>query len=106
MQSSGDYTGLFVPAFTEPSQCPNKSPICIAWSGGAHNHFVPLVAVEGKKLPTIPGELIPGFWGVASEIGTQYVTYNDDGSIPVGEGKPVTTRYDDYSFLSLMEKVQ
>ena len=93
MQNAGDYTGLFLPVFTAPEDCKNKSPICIAWSGAAHNHFVPLVPIEGKPLPTIPASLIPRLWGVAPEMGQRYLNYNDDGSLCVGDGRPISTRF-------------
>ena len=93
MQNVGDYTGLFLPVFVDPEHCKNKSPICIAWSGAAYNHFIPLVPIEGKELPTIPSILIPQIWGVSSDMGRKYLAYNEDGSLTVGEGKPIVTRY-------------
>ena len=93
MQNAGDYTGLFLPVFSDAEECQKKTPICIAWSGAAHNHFVPLVPIEGKTVPTIPAVLIPQIWGVPSEMGQKYLNYNEDGSITVCDGKPILTRY-------------
>nr|CAB3267604.1 deubiquitinating protein VCIP135-like [Phallusia mammillata] len=93
MQKVGDYSGLFVPVLNEPKLCLEKSPICIAWSGAAHNHFVPLVPIEGKTLPTVPKELIPNVWGVPQEKANSYLEYNEDGSLTIGKGKPLKTSY-------------
>ncbi|CAK8684090.1 unnamed protein product [Clavelina lepadiformis] len=92
MQNAGDYTGLFVPALINPEQC-NKSPICVAWSGSAHNHFVPLVAIEGKPSPQIPSSIIPRVWGIPVETAQKYLNPNEDGSITVCEGKPLKNSY-------------
>ena len=94
MHNAGDYTGLFLPVLVDVEECKNKSPICIAWSGAAHNHFIPLVAVEGRPLPTIPSSMIPQIWGVSSQLGAKYLNYNDDGSLTVCDGKPIFTRFE------------
>lgn len=88
-----DYSGLFLPILVEPSACQNKSPICIAWSSQVHNHFVPLVPVQGRPLPNIPSAIIPNVWGVSSDMASQYLEYNSDGSLTVGGGKPLSVKY-------------
>ena len=35
-------------ACTEPPRARRTKPICIAWNNKAHNHFVPLVAIQGS----------------------------------------------------------
>ncbi|XP_078481111.1 deubiquitinating protein VCPIP1-like [Ciona intestinalis] len=104
LQNAGDYTGLFVPVMVEPDDCLSKSPICIAWSGGGHNHFVALVAVEGKTLPHIPKHLVPRIWGVSQEVGQRYLTFNSDGSLTVCAGKPLKISYTQ-KLVSAMEEL-
>ncbi|XP_039255607.2 deubiquitinating protein VCPIP1-like [Styela clava] len=104
MKNVADYTAIFVPALVEPSQCRENLPLCVAWSGASHNHFVPLVGVAGRSLPAIPSSLLPNIWGIDTNQGARYLTFNEDGSLTVAGGKPLQTGYL-LRLVSAMEKI-
>ena len=103
MKSSGDYSGLFLPALHEPAECRSQdsasgkmrphSPIVVAWSNSGRNHFVPLVPIRGQPLPKLPLSLQPTVWGVAKELLAQYVVFGPDSSIVVCGGKSLSDGY-------------
>ena len=104
IQSSGDYSGLFLPAFHPPVDCSSidsttgdrqpHSPIVVAWSNSGRNHFVPLVPIRGQPLPKLPPALCPTVWGVGNDILKQYVEFDSTtGSLEVCGGKLLTDSY-------------
>ena len=103
IQSSGDYSGLFLPAIHPPSDCSAvdpatgksspHSPIVVAWSTSGRNHFVPLVPIRGQPLPKLPPSLCPTVWGVEKELVKQYVEFDSDGSLEVCGGKLLSDGY-------------
>ena len=102
MQSSADYSGVFLPALVEPSLCQYEEPkgerhfnqpLVIGWSSAGRNHFIPLVQVKGKKSACIPLDLCPKVWGVAPDLLSKYVTVNEGHCIAVGGGKAMSDAY-------------
>lgn len=93
MKNVADYSAVFVPALVDPAHCRGNFPLCIAWSGSGHNHFIPLVGVMGRPLPTIPASLIPNTWRIEKSEAMQYLTLNSDGSLTVAGGKPLQDGY-------------
>lgn len=87
IKNVADYTAIFVPALVEPEECRRHLPLCIAWSGSGHNHFVPLVGVANRPLPTIPEALLPNVWVIDKQQAGPYLNFNADGSLTVGGGK-------------------
>lgn len=93
IKNVADYTGVFVPSMVEPEDCASNVPLCVAWSGSGHNHFVPLVGVAGRPSPTIPQALLPNIWGIGETVAMRYLQFNTDGSLEVGGGKPLRIRW-------------
>lgn len=103
LQSSGDYSGLFLPAVHPPAECSTRdpstgrmtphSPIVVSWSTSGRNHFVPLVPIRGQPLPKLPSSLCPKVWGVSEDLVQQYVQLDSDGSIEVCGGKLLSDAY-------------
>lgn len=102
MQSSGDYSGIFLPALHTPEDCCSKdasgamkpnSPIVIAWSTSGRNHFIPLVPIKGQPLPKLPPSLRPKVWGIAEEKLQDYVTIDTNGCIELCSGKELADKY-------------
>lgn len=106
IQSSGDYSGLFLPAIHPPGECSSPdsltgqmhphSPIVVAWSNSGRNHFVPLVPIRGQPLPKLPPALRPKVWG-PGELGesllTKYVEFDANDCIEVCGGKLLSDGY-------------
>lgn len=97
MQSSGDYSGVFLPALQEPDQCRGKDgtlnkPICIAWSSPGRNHFIPLVGVKGKPSPRLPRYMLHKTWGVSEILLEKYVEFTDT-CCSIGGTKCLQDRY-------------
>ena len=103
LQSSGDYSGVFLPAVHPPADCSSPgpatgeacphSPIVVAWSSSGRNHFVPLVPIRGRPLPKLPPSLCPKVWGVGEDLLKQYVKFDADGSVEVCGGKLLSDAY-------------
>ena len=103
LKSSGDYSGLFLPAIQPPSDCRSvdpetkkacpHSPIVVAWSSSGRNHFVPLVPIRGQPLPKLPPSLCPKVWGVGEDLVKQYAGFDADGSVEVCGGKLLSDAY-------------
>ena len=103
LQSSGDYSGLFLPAMHPPADCSSTdpatgktsphSPIVVAWSNSGRNHFVPLVPIRGLPLPKLPPSLCPTAWGVSRDLVKQYVAFDTDGSIEICGGRLLSDAY-------------
>ena len=102
MQSSADYSGVFLPALVPPSSCQYEDsngdkhfnqPIVVGWSSPGRNHFIPLVQVKGRKSACIPLDLCPKVWGVAPDLLCKYVTLNEGRYIAVGGGKAMSDVY-------------
>lgn len=97
MESSGDYSGVFLPALMEPEDCRGKDgtlnkPICIAWSSPGRNHFIPLVGVKGKACPLLPRYMLQRAWGVSSIFLDKYIEFSDN-CCAVGGAKCLQDRY-------------
>ena len=102
MQSSGDYSGTFLPTMHAPEECcfkdasgtlrPN-SPIVIAWSSSGRNHFIPLVPIKGRPLPKLPPQLRPKVWGQPEEVLQKYVAVDTAGFIELCGGKALADGY-------------
>ena len=97
MQSSGDYSGIFLPVLVPSENCKfqqslNK-PLAIAWSSSARNHFVPLVGVRDSALPKIPRSLLPKAWGLPNELVSNYIEFDDDGCCAIGGSRSLPDGY-------------
>lgn len=94
IENFADYSAIFVPVLVEPKDCVNNPPICIAWNSSAHNHYVPLVAIENCEPPALPADVLPRVWGnFPDELVNKYLNINkDDNSLPIFKGKSLTQR--------------
>ncbi|XP_069134071.1 deubiquitinating protein VCPIP1-like [Argopecten irradians] len=98
MQSSGDYSGVFLPALVEPEACRSRDgtlnkPLCIAWSSPGRNHYIPLVGIKGRKLPNLPRSMIQRAWGVPSELIEKYIEFDQSGLCKIGGNKCLSDKY-------------
>lgn len=98
MICSGDYSAVFLPALVNPNECKGKSkelnlPLCLAWSSSARNHFIPLVGVQGEKLPVIPRILLPKVWGVNQDCLSEYMKFDDNDCVVIGGNKTLQQSY-------------
>lgn len=101
MQSSGDYSGVFLPVLHTPEECSSKdgrinSPIAIAWSNSGRNHFIPLVPIKGRPLPKLPPSLrvkVWGPWADPEQLLRRYVVMDAAGSVELCRGKPLSDGY-------------
>lgn len=98
MNCSGDYSAVFLPALVSPNECKGKSkelnlPLCLAWSSSARNHFIPLVGVQGEKLPVIPRSLLPEVWGVNQDYLSVYMNFDDNDCVVIGGNKTLQQSY-------------
>lgn len=98
MQSSGDYSGIFLPALIPEEKCKSKDnvlnkPLAVAWSSSGRNHFIPLVGVKGKPVPKLPEWLIPKAWGIPNEVVKRYVEFDIDGHCSVGGERCLQEKY-------------
>ncbi|ELT92345.1 hypothetical protein CAPTEDRAFT_100015, partial [Capitella teleta] len=109
MQSSGDYTGVFLPGFQAPEKCRDKNgalnkPLCLAWSNSGHNHYIALVGVKGRPVPKLPNWMIPKAWGMPQELIPTYVKLDDQGMLEIGGDKCLQDKYV-LKLVNSMEKV-
>lgn len=97
MQSSGDYTGIFLPALVSVDKCKRDNvlnkPLTVAWSSSGRNHFIPLVGVKGKPVPKLPQWLIPKAWGIPNEVVKQYVEFDSQGHCFIGGERCLQEKY-------------
>ncbi|XP_060086335.1 deubiquitinating protein VCPIP1-like [Ylistrum balloti] len=98
MQSSGDYSGVFLPALVEPEACRSRDgtlnkPLCIAWSSSGRNHYIPLVGIKGRKLPNLPRSMIQRAWGVPSDLIDKYIEFDHSGLCRIGGDKCLSDKY-------------
>ena len=98
MQSSADYSGLFLPILVPVHECVSKDghkhkPLAIAWNSSGHNHYVPLVAVKGKPVPRLPQWLIPKAWGVPNECMKKYIDLDSNGNFCIGGDRCIQDKY-------------
>ncbi|XP_068722589.1 deubiquitinating protein VCPIP1-like [Montipora capricornis] len=97
MQSSGDYSGIFLPALIREEKCMRESilnkPLAVAWSSSGRNHFIPLVGIKGKPLPKLPSWLIPKAWGLPNELVRRYVEFDSQGHCFIGGERCLQEKY-------------
>lgn len=98
MQSSGDYSGIFLPVFIQLDKCklPQGSlnkPLAIAWSSMARNHYVPLVGIRDSPLPKIPQSLLPKAWGIPNELISDYIEFDNNGCCEIGGSRCLPDSY-------------
>lgn len=97
MQSSGDYSGIFLPVLASSEDCKSNGslnkPLVIAWSSSARNHYVPLVGVKDSPLPKIPQSLLPKAWGIPNEMVLTYVDFDDNGCCEIGGSRSLPDSY-------------
>lgn len=109
MQSSGDYSGVFLPGLVKPDDCRSKDgtlnkPICIAWSSEGRNHYIPLVGVKGKPPPKLPRYMIQKTWGMPNTLLDRYIELDEFGHCIVGGDKCLSDKYIRH-LVSAMEEV-
>lgn len=98
MQSSGDYSALFLPSLIDVQECRGKSgilnkPLCIAWSSSGRNHYIPLVGIKSAPLPRLPRNIIPKPWGVAEILVEQYLEFDIQDCCIIGGDKCLQDSY-------------
>lgn len=98
MQSSGDYSALFLPSLIEVSECRGKTgslnkPLCIAWSSSGRNHYIPLVGIKNAPLPRLPRNIIPKPWGVSETLVDQYLEFDVQDCCTIGGDKCLQDSY-------------
>ncbi|XP_013409530.1 deubiquitinating protein VCIP135 [Lingula anatina] len=98
MQSSGDYSGVFLPAFNPPEKCRGKDgqlnkPLCLAWSSSGRNHYIPLVGIKGKPLPRLARWIIPKVWGMPNQLLDTYIQFDSEDKCVLGGEKCLPDRY-------------
>lgn len=108
MNSSGDYSGVFLPALCNKQECLDKDgqlnkPLCIAWSSSGRNHYIPLVGIEGKPAPRLPRSMLQKAWGMPVNIINEYVNFDENGCCTIG-GNKLSDRYI-RKLIDAMEKV-
>ena len=98
MKANSEYTGLFLPVLHDPGTCcgstgEKNSPLLIAWSSSARNHFVPLVGVEGAPC-AIPYHILPRAWGLSAiNKECDYIDFDESSSFLFGLGKQIKETY-------------
>ena len=97
MQSSGDYSGIFLPVLVPMEECKSKGslnkPLAIAWSSLARNHYVPLVGVRDSDLPRIPRALLPKAWGISNELVSKYIEFDQNDCCEIGGSRSLPENY-------------
>ncbi|XP_053384067.1 deubiquitinating protein VCPIP1-like [Mercenaria mercenaria] len=98
MNSSGDYSGVFLPGLVSPDKCKGKDgtlnkPLCIAWSSSGRNHYIPLAAVKGKGAAMLPSYMVQKSWGMPKEEIPKYIEFDKMYRCSVGGDKCLTERY-------------
>ena len=103
MRSKCEYTGVYLPSLYPPEECCGKTkegvtpelnkPIAVAWSSSGHNHYVPLVAVQGASPVKFPSHLLPEVSISQPEDFRRYVKVEPDGSVILGGGKSLSNMF-------------
>ncbi|RZF48111.1 hypothetical protein LSTR_LSTR002177 [Laodelphax striatellus] len=97
MNTSADYSALFLPGLSSPESCRKKGvsnpPICVAWSSAARNHFIPLVPVKERPLPKFPRHLLPKVWGFQQNYLDKYIQFDEDDCLTIGNENGLTDSY-------------
>ena len=97
MQSSGDYSAIFLPVLVPLEECKSKEslnkPLVIAWSSSARNHYVPLVGVRKSAVPKIPRSLLPKAWGQPNELVSTYIEFDESNCCTIGGTQSLTDGY-------------
>ncbi|XP_077979065.1 deubiquitinating protein VCPIP1-like [Glandiceps talaboti] len=98
LQSSADYSGVFLPALVPVEKCKGKDgtlhkPLCIAWSSSGRNHYIPMVGVKGRPLPKIPRWMMAKAWGLPQESMNQYVEFDTDNLCTIGGERTLGDKY-------------
>lgn len=98
MQSSADYSALFLPGLIPSSQCRDRNgelnkPICLAWSSSGRNHYIPLVGIKGCDPPMFPRSLLPKVWGVSQSMVRDYIEFNGNDCLIIGGQKMMQDSY-------------
>ncbi|XP_071795965.1 deubiquitinating protein VCPIP1-like [Asterias amurensis] len=98
LQSSGDYSGVFLPAFVPRESCSGKDgvlnkPLCVAWSSSGRNHFIALVGVKGRPLPRLPRWMLTKAWGTPHELIDSYIQFDEDDMCTVGGSRSLPDKY-------------
>ena len=97
MQSSGDYSGTFLPVLVSLEECKSQGslnkPLAIAWSSSARNHYVPLVGVRDSALPKIPRSLLPKAWGIPNELVSTHIEFDENGCCAIGGSRSLPDSY-------------
>lgn len=109
IESSGDYSGVFLPGLLPPNECKGRDgvlnkPLCIAWSSMGRNHYIPLVGIKGKEQPLLPRDMIQRAWGLPSMQIDKYMDFSENGSCVIGGNKCLSDKYI-RTLVSAMEKV-
>ena len=89
--------GGFLPGLVPPEMCRGKDgtlnkPLCLAWSNNGHNHYIALVGVKGRPLPSIPGWMVPKTWGIPQSQLSMYLKLQDDMGCVIGGSKCLGVR--------------
>ena len=98
MQSSGDYSGIFLPALIPVDKCKSRDnvlnkPLAVAWGSPGRNHFIPLVGIKDRRVPKLPQWLIPKAWGIPNEVVNQYVEFDVHGHCFIGGQRCLQDKY-------------
>ena len=97
MQSSGDYSGIFLPVLVPIESCKSQEtlnkPLAIAWSSLGRNHYVPLVGVRDSVLPKIPRSLLPKAWGVPNQLVQDYIEFDENNCCVIGGSRSLPESY-------------
>ncbi|XP_076471007.1 deubiquitinating protein VCPIP1-like isoform X2 [Babylonia areolata] len=110
INSSGDYSAVFLPGLLTPDQCRNKDgvlnfPLCIAWSSQGRNHFIPLVGISEKPCPRLPRYMLQSTWGgLHPSLLDQFITFDDQGCCSIGGPRSLNHNYIQ-RLVSAMEEV-
>ncbi|XP_073975367.1 deubiquitinating protein VCPIP1-like [Rhodnius prolixus] len=89
MKASADYAAVFLPGLNPTMTCCNKngslnSPICLAWSSAARNHYIPLVPVKELPLPKLRRSFLPKVWGFPQDLIDSYMKFDDLNCVTIG----------------------
>ncbi|KAK9499362.1 hypothetical protein O3M35_002410 [Rhynocoris fuscipes] len=98
MKASADYAAVFLPGLNPPMACCNKngvfnSPLCLAWSSAARNHYIPLVPVKELPLPKLRRGYLPKVWGFPQNFLDSYMKFDDQGFVVIGGDDYLGQRY-------------
>ncbi|CAH1389098.1 unnamed protein product [Nezara viridula] len=94
MKASADYAAIFLPGLNPPMACRDKSgrlntPLLLAWSSSARNHYVPVVPIKNdNQLPRIHRSFLPEVWGFPQSLTDTYIHFDEQNCFTLGgEGR-------------------